>query len=174
MKLKSYWRGHDGEKVKNHWPKQCSWDVTIRRIGSTFRAWRISQLRPSSPSVTTWTHRKNSISAPCTWDSILCHYPRLMTIGEDRKKTDFKDWQLSGVRKFLLEALATILWNACPNFYYLAGRSWAALLKNNAISMNRLANSHTQLAYFRLAWSCCINSVLMKIGECIDYKKVIC
>ena len=42
--------------------------ISIRRSGSTFRAFRISQLRVLSRNIKLWT-RKNPIPAACTWDS---------------------------------------------------------------------------------------------------------
>jgi len=54
--------GHSGHMAE----PTCSWDLSMRRSGSTFRALRISQLRLLSGSVTPWTLRKNPISAACS------------------------------------------------------------------------------------------------------------
>jgi len=53
------------------WPHNRSWDLWIRKSGSTFKVLRISLLSTSSRSVTQWDLRKNLISAACTWDSSL-------------------------------------------------------------------------------------------------------
>ena len=58
-----------------HMADQSSWNLSIWRSGSTFRAVRISRLRSLSRSVTPWTLRKSSISAACTWDNIFHSIP---------------------------------------------------------------------------------------------------
>ena len=47
---------------------QHSWDLSIRKSGWTWTAWRISQLCTFSPSVTLRTLHNNPISTACTWD----------------------------------------------------------------------------------------------------------
>jgi len=52
------------------------------------------------PFVTTWTLLKNPNFGVCTWVNILSgHYPRFMTIGKDRNKDRFENWQLWSVWK---------------------------------------------------------------------------
>jgi len=46
--------------ILNRWLNQQSWDLSIRRSCSTFRALRISQLRTLSWSVTPWTPERGT------------------------------------------------------------------------------------------------------------------
>ena len=81
------------------WPKQRSWDLSIRRSDSTVRAVRMLQLRPWSRSVTLWIFRKNPICVVCTWDrifSVITQDSCPLTIGEDRNKDRCKNWRLCG------------------------------------------------------------------------------
>jgi len=57
--------------ILDTWLNQRSWDLSIRRSGSAFRARRISQLRILSRCVTPWALHDNPISAACIWDNTL-------------------------------------------------------------------------------------------------------
>jgi len=63
--------------ILDTWPNQRSWDLSIRRSGSTFRALRFSQLRTLSRSVTPLALHKNPIAAACPWNLLFRSLPKI-------------------------------------------------------------------------------------------------
>jgi len=95
--------------VRNRYIDICAISIPSR-CDFTFRALRISQLRTLSRNVTPRIHRKNHLR------HYFGHYPRFKTIGKDRNKDRFTNWQLYGVGLSFRDHTAIKLMKNCVIF----------------------------------------------------------
>ena len=81
------------------WPNHRSWDLSVRRSGSTFKVLRTSRLRTLSQTVTQWTYRKNPLSAASTSQTL--RFQSLLKIHDDSCGSERKPiWKLAALWRF--------------------------------------------------------------------------
>ena len=128
--------------ILDTWPNQRSWDLSIRRSGSTFRAFRNSQLRILQPlRVTPRTPCKNPISAACTCDgtlSVITQDSWPYRWGSEQRS--IQNWQLCGAWKLpFCDHRAIKLTQSCVCF--------TAPSINLFVSLSLTGEYHPKVAY---------------------------